>query len=124
MHREGAGRAYLYSLNREHLLAPAVELMAGARWELVERLRAEIGRWSIPTFHASFFGSGARGEGNSRSDIDLLVVRKNGFGSEEAVWRQQLDELAVQVWNWTGNHASLIELSEADLSRFRQDRPL
>jgi DNA-binding Lrp family transcriptional regulator len=123
VHRTEAGRSFLYSLNRDHLLAPAVEVMAGARWELVERLRELIGGWSPPTFHASLFGSAARGEGSSRSDIDLLIVRRGKIDAEDPAWRRQLEELANRVWSWTGNHAGVVELSEADLPRLLEERP-
>lgn len=123
VHRAEAGRSYLYSLNREHLLAPAVEVMAGARWKLVERLRELIGGWKSPTFHASLFGSAARGEGNAASDIDLLVVRPSKTDAEDPTWRRQLDELAEEVWAWTGNHAGIAELSEADVPRLLEERP-
>src|SRR5680860_1801174 len=46
--RMEAGRAFLYLLNRDHLLAPAVEQMAEARVEFVHRLREGIGAWGIP----------------------------------------------------------------------------
>lgn len=123
VHQTPAGRAFLYSLNREHLLAPAVEVMAGARWELVERLRARIASWKIPTFHASLFGSFARGEGNAASDIDLLVVRPKDIDVEDERWNDQLFELGERVRDWTGNPAGTVQISETDLPRLRQERP-
>ncbi|HVD39193.1 MAG TPA: MarR family transcriptional regulator, partial [Solirubrobacterales bacterium] len=121
--RERAGRAHLYSLNREHLLAPVVEIMAGVRWELVQRLRVLIGGWKIPTFHASLFGSAARGDGNARSDLDLLVVRRADIDPEEKVWSQQLSDLAERVLEWTGNHAGIVEIAEADIPGLLEERP-
>jgi DNA-binding transcriptional ArsR family regulator len=123
VHRAEAGRSFLYTLNREHLLAPAVEVMAAARWKLVESLRELIGGWKSPTFHASLFGSAARGDGNSASDIDLFVVRRTEIDSEDGGWSRQLDELADQVWLWTGNHTGVVEVSEADLPRLLEERP-
>lgn len=123
VHRAEAGRSFLYSLNRSHLLGPAVEVMAAARWELVQRLRDLIGNWFVRTFHASLFGSAARGEGNSRSDIDVLVVRRKEIDAEDPAWREQLDDLAEQIWAWTGNHAGIVEISEGDLSRVLKERP-
>lgn len=121
VHRIRGGRAYLYSLNRDHLLAPAVEVMAGARWELVQRLRNLFAGWKSPILHASLFGSVARGEGNAASDIDLLVVRPRGIDAEDEQWRSQLEELADRVLRWTGNQAGIAELSEEDVSA--PDRP-
>ena len=57
---EEAGNAYLYTFNREHLGAEAVELLADIRRGLERRLRAEIGEWGISPAHVSVFGSAAR----------------------------------------------------------------
>jgi predicted nucleotidyltransferase len=89
----------------------------------VERLRKLIGDWKLPTFHASLFGSAARGDGNQRSDIDLLMVRSGKIDAEDGPWRRQLDELADKVWLWTGNHAGVVEVAEADLPRLLEERP-
>ncbi len=123
VHRIEAGRSFLYSLNRDHLLAPAVEIMATALWELVCRLQVLIADWAMPPFHASLFGSVARGDGNAASDIDVLVVRAKDIEPEDPRWRGQLDELADRVFSWTGNHAGIVELAEADLPRLLEDRP-
>ncbi|HET6570929.1 MAG TPA: MarR family transcriptional regulator [Solirubrobacterales bacterium] len=121
--REEVGRTFLYELNRDHLLAPTVEQMAGARAELVRRLRDAIDGWEVPPVHASLFGSAARGDGDASSDIDLLVVRPADLDPEDANWRDQLDELADSVRRWTGNNAGIAEVSEGELPRLRKDRP-
>lgn len=123
VNRAEVGRTFLYSLNRDHLLAPVVERMAAARAELIHRLRDAIGGWRTPAVHASLYGSTARGDGDVRSDIDLLVVRPSDVDSDNVDWRNQVDELADLVRRWTGNHAGIAEISEGDLPRLRQDRP-
>lgn len=117
------GNASLYSLNREHLLAPAVDQMTGARVELIRRLREQIGGWDIAPSHASLFGSTARGDGGPDSDIDLLIVRPETVDADDAVWRPQLDELADLILRWSGNHAGVVEVPEQDLQRLREQRP-
>lgn len=116
-----SGRAFLYTLNREHLLAPVVEKMIEARPELVQRLRDEIGSWRIPPIHASLFGSAARGDGDVGSDIDLFLVRP--AGAEEDLWSEQVDALAESVRAWTGNNAGVVEVSEDELSGLRNAPP-
>lgn len=123
VNREEVGRTFLYELNRDHLLAPTVEQMAGARAELTRRLRKVIGAWELPPVHASLFGSAARGDGDTSSDIDLLIVRPADLDPEDATWRDQLDELADSVRRWTGNNAGIAEVSERELPRLRKDRP-
>jgi predicted nucleotidyltransferase len=118
-----AGTANLYSLNREHLAAPAVQSLAGLRSELLRRLKDAFARWKTPPLHASLFGSAARGDGDASSDIDLFLVRPSGVDEEDRRWRKQLDEVVEQVRRWTGNHVGLSEVSKADLQRLRKTRP-
>jgi predicted nucleotidyltransferase len=120
---EEAGNAYLHTFNREHLGAQAVEMLAGIRRELERRLRAEIGEWEISPAHVSMFGSAARGDGDTRSDIDLFVVRPADVPEDNPDWRDQLDRLSDHVHDWTGNRAVLSEVSVADVRRLRRDRP-
>jgi predicted transcriptional regulator len=123
VNRQVAGRTFLYQLNRDHLLAPTVEQMAGARLELVRRLRDAIGAWEVPPIHASLFGSAARGDGDTSSDIDLLIVRPVDVDPDDATWRSQVDGLADLVRRWTGNSAGIAEVAELELPRLRRDRP-
>jgi predicted nucleotidyltransferase len=121
--REEAGKAFLYTLNRDHLAAPAVDILAGMRIELLARLSDSIEAWQVAPSHVSLFGSAARGEGDTESDIDLFIVRPKGVSEDDARWRTQLEVLARQVQSWTGNHASVAEASEDELGRFRRDAP-
>lgn len=121
--RAEAGRALLFTLNREHLVAGAVDVLAGMRAELLRRLRDAIAGWEIPPVHVCMFGSAARGEGGLDSDIDLFVVRPGAVPEEDARWREQLDELARRVVRWTGNRAGIAEVSEAEIERLRDDAP-
>lgn len=117
------GNAQLYSLNRNHLLAGAVEQMANAHTELIRRLRDTIGSWTIPALHASLFGSAARGDGDTHSDIDLLIVRPADLDPDSEPWRGQIDELAEDVRRWTGNNAGIVEISQSDLPRLAEAQP-
>jgi predicted nucleotidyltransferase len=120
---EEAGNAYLYTLNREHLAAPAVQLLADIWPELLRRLREQIADWQVAPVHLSIFGSAARGDGDTASDIDLFVVRPGDVPDDDAGWRDQLDRLSDHVLAWTGNHAGLSEVSERDVRRLRRERP-
>lgn len=123
VHRQQAGRAYLHTLNRDHIAAPAVVLLADLRSELLRRLRDTVGRWDPAAVHASMFGSSARADGDAESDIDLLVVRPADIDEEDSRWRAQLDALSDALYTWTGNHAGIVELDEADLEQLRRDPP-
>jgi Nucleotidyltransferase domain len=123
--RQEAGRALLYTLNREHLAAPAVQLLAGIRAELRRRITQMLDEWAITPLHASMFGSAARGDGDARSDIDLFLVRPEGVSAEDAQWRAQLDRLAICIRRWTGNHAGIADIGADELRGLeRAERPI
>lgn len=117
------GSGFQYTLNRDHLAAPAVETLTGMRSALWERLKFAVADWDPPATHISVFGSAARGEGDVASDIDILVVRPDGLSSEDSSWQAQIAELAQRVRLWTGNHAGIAEIGESDLSGLAQERP-
>lgn len=118
--RQEAGRAWLYKLNREHLAAPAVETLATMRTRLLEQLRTAIQAWEIKPVHASLFGSAARGDGGTGSDIDLFLVRPEAVGEDDSSWVMQRDRLATRVRRWTGNHAGIAEVGKDELDHLRK----
>lgn len=103
-----------YLLNREHLAAPAVDLLANLHGELVARIRTETERWGRPVELVGLFGSAARRDGDSSSDIDVLVV------SDAADLDDFVDDLAGRIRTWTGNPAQILGLSRAGLRRLRR----
>lgn len=120
-----AGAATLYTLNREHVAASLVEGLARLGAELTERIRQEIKEWASPPVHVSIFGSAARGDGSTASDIDLLIVRPEQVADDDARWREQLHRLAEHIHRWSGNHASLHELAPHDLrAALRRREPI
>ncbi len=108
--------AILYVLNREHIAAPIAMELAALRTVLLDRLRTQIGAWRIAPAHASLFGSAARGDGGTESDIDLLIVRPAAVAADDEPWASQLEALALGVEAWTGNRAAIAEMSTDDLA--------
>jgi predicted nucleotidyltransferase len=102
-----------YVLNRDHLAAPAVELLANLYGELMARIRGEIEGWARPPVLVGLFGSAARRDGDASSDIDLLVI-----SDHESI--EDVDGLRQRIEAWTGNTAQVIVLSAADLRRLRR----
>jgi predicted nucleotidyltransferase/DNA-binding transcriptional ArsR family regulator len=110
----GAGR--LCRLNRAHLAAEPLLALVGLRGRLLEFLRDEVGAWKPPALHVSLFGSAARGDGDTHSDLDLLVVRADRKKDEEA-WEGQLYDSAERIIAATGNQVAWIVITPADLAR-------
>jgi predicted nucleotidyltransferase len=113
---EPAGRAILCRFNREHLAAEAITGLVTLRARLLEVLAAEVGSWRVAAVHASLFGSAARGDGSTGSDLDLLVVRPGlrGAGAVE-VWEEQLAVSGERLRLVTGNPVSYVDLTRAGL---------
>lgn len=118
-----AGRALLYTLNREHVAFPVIDAMASLWPEFVRRLRQAVNDWEIEAVHVSLFGSAARSDGGTASDIDLFVVRPDDVDDADDRWRHQVDGLATSIRRWTGNHAAIAEVSRRELRRLRREQP-
>lgn len=121
--RQEAGRALLYTLNRDHLAAPVVERLADLRLELLRRFGEAIAAWEIAPVHASLFGSFARGDGDAESDIDVFIVRPDRVGEDDPIWREQLDSLSSHAFRWTGNRVSIAEVAAKEIRRLKRDSP-
>jgi predicted nucleotidyltransferase len=104
-----------YVLNRDHVAAPAVELLANLHGELLARIRGEVEGWVPSPRLVGLFGSAARRDGDASSDIDLLVVSDDGNVDD-------VDRLRQRIEAWAGNAAQIITLTAADLRRLRRGR--
>ena len=112
--RRVAGRSRLYSLNREHLAAQAIQELANLREQLIGRLRQLLPTWKPKPVAAAMFGSVARGTASEASDLDLLIVRRDDVDPDLGAWRDAIDALTRDVTAWTGNEARILEVSERE----------
>jgi hypothetical protein len=143
------GRNRVHELNRDHVAAPIAEQLAGLRLELWGRLRAKVGGWNPKPLYACVFGSAARRDGDSDSDIDLLLVhapfpgdsdpRRRKAGRRDQLvgwttelmafqlterqagkWQRQVEELHELVRAWTGNPLQVLEMSSFEWADHRR----
>lgn len=114
---EELGTAKLCRFNHEHLLARSVADLVQARARLLDLLRHTMAGWEVPVLHASLFGSAARGDGNTGSDLDILVMRPSPVEADDERWVDQLSRTGRQLHLRTGNRPAWLELSEADFVR-------
>lgn len=111
-----AGSSNLYSLNRDHVAAPAVLALIDLRGRLFRRISDEMNKWSIQPIAAAAFGSAARGDGGLTSDIDLLIIRPREISDGDLQWEDQIAALSTLVRRWSGNSASVIQATPAQVS--------
>lgn len=114
------GQATEYSLNVEHVLYPVVDaaleafsprtLFEDRVRDLVHRRRDMVGEVSVASF-----GSFARREADSDSDIDLLVVLPDT--TSEAEDGAFVDELESRGQRWSGNVVQVYAVKVSALER-------
>lgn len=110
-----AGSASLFALNREHLAAGAVEALATVRTRLWERISEHAAGWAHSPEAIVVYGSAARGDGDTTSDIDLLVVRPASVEEDDREWERDLTALGFAVPRWTGNPCEILDRSPDQL---------
>ena len=116
-----AGRSSMVVLNRSHLAAGPVLALAGLRGELVRRLRERLSAWP-DLLGAWLFGSVARGDADSDSDVDLLVVADDLHSGD---LHERLAQLHADVRTWTGNDLQVVEHSSVSWRKLvRAKNPL
>jgi len=76
-----AGRAILYSLNRDHLAAQAVLMLTDQRGELHRRISADMDTWTAAPVYAALFGSASRNDMRIDSNVDVFRLRDLVIGN-------------------------------------------
>ncbi len=110
-----AGSASLFTLNREHLAARAVEDLATLRTRLWARIAEHATEWTHPPEAIVVYGSTARGDGGTASDVDLLVVRPATVDEDDPDWQRDLTALGFAIPRWTGNPCEILDRSRDEL---------
>lgn len=117
-----AGRSLMVGLNREHLAVAPLLALVSTRGRLVDRLTVELAEWAALA-GAWLFGSAARGDGGTDSDIDLVLVASRS--TDTARWASQTAGLVTKVQAWTGNTVQLVEHTRRSFASLVQaDNPL
>lgn len=120
---EQIGDRIVYSLNRDHILYPAVAALLRAGDELPRRLRAEISAWQVQPTAAALYGSAARRDGDADSDIDILLIRPARLAARDReLWAAQVHQLRELVKRWSGNRCQVTDRSAASLRRLSRAR--
>lgn len=111
-----ASPARLYQLNRDHVAAEVAFILRDLRSRLFDRIHQDLASWQVAPVSAALFGSVARGDGGTDSDVDLLLVRPDGIADDSEPWATSVFELGHKIRRWTGNDASMLQADPAEIA--------
>jgi hypothetical protein len=120
--RREAPPSALFRFVPDNIASRAITSLTHAHPAVLADMGSTAARLEPPPVSLVVFGSFARGEADSGSDIDLLVVRPRHLEEEDPAWRHGLDDWAGQVARLAGNRTELLEVGEAALPRLLQRR--
>jgi predicted nucleotidyltransferase len=120
--RTDAGNAALYELSGTNLAANLIRQICNLRQQLFESMRTQCAEMIKlkPGVWIAVFGSTARGDSTSSSDIDVLIVRPDPIGPDyRDVWDRMIFDFSETVSSLAGNAVNPVEYwrSEVDPGR-------
>jgi predicted nucleotidyltransferase len=115
----------LFRLVEDHVASRAVLALAGARQVALDELGRSAKELSPAPTGVIVFGSLARGEARSASDVDVVVVRPEHVSEDDEDWVAGIERWRQRARQLTGNRVEVVEVGEADVGRLlRSHRPL
>jgi predicted nucleotidyltransferase len=107
--------ASLVRIAPDNVAAQAVQAIVGLREAALDRLTVlALDIRPVPT-SLVVFGSFARGEADSTSDIDVLAVRPPGLPIEDDGWTDSLGSWADRATRVVGNPVNLVEATTEEI---------
>jgi len=122
VHRRDAGSAALVSLERENQVARLLLELLDVRRTVIERLSAEASMIQPAPASLVLYGSFARGDALSDSDIDVLAVRAAAVSPDVERWSDSLGCWAESASRIAGNPVRVVAAGIEELPRLLRRR--
>ena len=113
--RREIGRTTMVALARDNAAGELLDRLAHLRSVVMDRLRLSAAEVEPAPLALVVFGSFARGEATSDSDIDVLAVRPDDADPE--AWTEAIFAFATSARRLTGN---LVQILDYDLDEVRR----
>ena len=109
--------ANYYTINREHILWPAIEIILHSGDNINDRIKEILQQAPIlqTAVSVALFGSVARRESNADSDIDLIIIIP---GTQKLTDEEydQVEQATGRIRQLTGNIVNPITINEEELT--------
>ncbi len=123
--RREAPPSALFRFVPDNVAARAVTALARARQTVLEELGRTAAEVNPQPTSVIVFGSFARSEADSASDLDVVVVRAKDVDESDDAWRTAVDHWSDRARRLTGNSVELVEVSEFEIGpSLRSRKPL
>jgi len=120
--RREAPPSALFRFVPENVASRAITSLTRTRETVLDEMGSAAARLDSPPVSLVVFGSFARGEAGSESDIDVVVVRPLDIDEDDPPWREGLDGWREHVSRLAGNRVEMLEISEQDMPRLLRSR--
>lgn len=121
--RREAPPSALFRLVRDHIAAEPILALSRSRDRMIQKMREIAEGLPISPTSAIIFGSFARGETDTESDIDTLMIRPSGVGESDDAWSASVQQWIDRVGEVSGNRVEVLEVDEDEVpARLRSGR--
>jgi hypothetical protein len=88
--------------------------LARSRDAVLDRIGAAAGQLPAPPLSVIVFGSFARGQAGTDSDLDVVIVRSDDIHEDDDTWSVSIEEWRTQARAIAGNPVEILETSRAE----------
>lgn len=111
----------LYALNRTHFGTKALLDLIGQFESFLSEASIRVSSWNRKPKAVWLFGSAARSDATSDSDIDLILIWANS-GWQTSPTEAELEEFSIWALRATGNEPNLMNISMSELEDMIQKK--
>lgn len=119
VHRTRCDRVFIYELNHDHLIVPALHAIAGLRDSWVYKLMAEIEQWEEEPLFAAIHGQALTRDHGSHDPAQLLFVMDSDIDRE--LYERRVRNLCQQSAEMLGTATNATVHYSDDLNVLRQN---
>lgn len=106
----------LFRLVSEHIAAGPLLRIARARDAMLEAMERIAGDLAVSPVSVIVFGSFARGEADTHSDIDTILVRPTNVDEADEAWVASVQQWRDAVSRVSGNRVEVLEVGADEIA--------